>query len=63
MGRRMRWIEIVIDREDPEKEEETEGHQRTQFGLFNHHQESPKGQEDEEKEGEPLERKWNVKMA
>jgi hypothetical protein len=30
MGRRMLGMEIIMDREDPEKEEEGEGHPRTQ---------------------------------
>jgi hypothetical protein len=52
-----------MDREDPEKEEEGEGHPRTQCSLFHPHPKGPKGQEDEEKEDEPLKREWEVKMA
>jgi hypothetical protein len=56
MGRRMLGMEIIMDGEDPEKEEEAEGHPGAQRSPFHPHQESPKDQKDEEKEDEPLKR-------
>jgi hypothetical protein len=56
MGRRMLGMEIIMDGEGPEEKEEAEGQPGAQHSPFHPHQESPKDQEDGEKEEEPLKR-------
>jgi hypothetical protein len=59
----MPGMEKVMDREDPEKEEEGEGYPRTPSRLFHRHRKSPKGKEDGQKEDQSFEMEGRVKMA
>jgi hypothetical protein len=53
----------MMDRENPEKEEEGEGSPRTQCGLLDRNKNCPKHQEGQDKENQSLRREGEVKMA
>jgi hypothetical protein len=63
MGRGMMGMEIMRDSEEPEQEEEGEGHPGTQNTLFYHEQEGPNNEEDEEKGDRSLKGERKVEMA